>query len=225
MGQRADRIEADIAPQLEPDFVADTVEHRRLHSSLDEQSGQPLDVGTPLARGLAEGKAIAIDMADHAGHLDLGRGIDDASDGALRRKLAPLPSAGIDAFKDRTFVTAAVPVEIPVGNAIDGGDDARSRPEQRLHRFDHAGNGMRLQANNDKILRPKLGGIVGAARPHHALFIADQQFKSAFAHRGQMRSPRHQADVGACARQLHPEIATDRAGSVDADFHDMFPDR
>jgi hypothetical protein len=37
-----------------------------------------------------------------------------------------------------------------------------------------AGDGMGLQANDDEILRPKLGGIVGAARPHHALFIADQ---------------------------------------------------
>ena len=82
---------------------------------------------------------------------------------------------------------------------------------------------MRLEANDHEILGTQLGGIVGAARPHHALFIADKQLESAFAHRGQMRSARHQADVGACARQLHPEIATDRAGTVDADFHDVFP--
>jgi len=34
-GQRADRIEADVAQSL-PDFIADAVEDRRLHSSLDE---------------------------------------------------------------------------------------------------------------------------------------------------------------------------------------------
>src|SRR5258707_13733491 len=101
-------------------------------------------------------------MPDHPGRLDLGCGIDDASDGALGRKLAPLPSAGIDAFKDRTFVTAAEPVEIPVGNAIDGGGDARSRPEQPLQRLEHAGNGMALQANNDKIPQPNLSGTVRA---------------------------------------------------------------
>jgi hypothetical protein len=33
---------------------------------------------------------------------------------------------------------------------------------------------MRLQANDDKILRPQLGWVVGATGAHHALFIADQ---------------------------------------------------
>jgi hypothetical protein len=95
------------------------------------------------------------------------------------------------------------------------------RPEQRLHRFDHAGDGMRLQTNDHKILRAKLGGIVGAARLHHVLLIADQQFQPALAHRRQMRAARHQADVGACARELNPEISADRAGAVDADFHEI----
>jgi hypothetical protein len=34
-----------------------------------------------------------------------------------------------------------------------------------------------------------------------------------------MRAPRHQADVGARARELDTEITTDRAGAVNADFH------
>ena len=181
--------------------------------------GQPLDVRTALARGLAERKAVAIDMADHAGRLDLGGGIDDASDRALRRQFAPLPSAGIDAFQDRTFVRAAVLVEVPVGNAIDRGDDARVRPEQRLHRFDHAGDGMRLQADDDEILRPEFGWIVGAARMHHVLLVADQKLEAVGAHGGEMRAARHQADIGAGPRELHSEITTDCAGAVNTDFH------
>src|ERR1700694_6323357 len=84
---------------------------------------------------------------------------------------------------------------------------------------------MRLQANNHEIRRPELGGIVGAARPNHAFFIADQQFEAALAHRGETRSTRDEADVGACAHQLHPEISADRAGAVDTDFHDIFRSR
>src|SRR5258708_27784822 len=136
MGQRGDRVEEDIATQLEPALVADALEHRRLHAGRGEQRAKPLDVRTGLARRLADREAIAVDMADHAGRLDLGRGIDDASDGALRRKFAPLPSAGIDALQRRTLVTAAVPVEIPIGNAVDRRDDAGSRPKQWLQLID-----------------------------------------------------------------------------------------
>src|SRR5258708_11187582 len=158
-------------------------------------------------------------MTDHAGRLDLGRGIDDAPDRALWRQLAPLPSAGFDALKRRAFMTAAVLVEIPIGDAIDRGDDARERSEQGLHRLDRTGDGMRFQADDDKILRPKLGRIVGAAWLNQLFLVADQQFQSVLAHRGEMGAPCDQADVGACAQKLYTEISADRAGAVDADFH------
>ena len=110
-------------------------------------------------------------------------------------------------------------VEVPVGDSVDRGDDAGVRPEQRLHLLDHAGDGMRLQADDDEILRAELGRIVGAARMHHVLLVADQELESVGAHRGEMRAARHQADVDACARELHAEISADRAGAVDTDFH------
>ena len=78
---------------------------------------------------------------------------------------------------------------------------------------------MRLQADDDEILRAEFGGIVGAARMHHALLVADQELQPVGAHGGEMRAARHQADIGARARELHAEIAADRAGAVDTDFH------
>src|SRR5882757_7951594 len=54
---------------------------------------------------------------------------------------------------------------------------------------------------------------------HDALFIANQQFEAVCAHRGEMRSACDQADIGSCERQLHAEIAADRSGAVDTDFH------
>ncbi len=83
---------------------------------------------------------------------------------------------------------------------------------------------MRLQADDDEILRAEFTGIIGAARPHHMGLIADQQCEPVVAHRRQMRAARHQADVGARARQLHTDISADRAGAVDADFHGNLPD-
>src|ERR1700722_10240827 len=219
MGQRTDRIEADIAPELEPDFVVDALEHRRLHSGLGEQHGQPLHVRADLARWFADRKAVAVDMADHAWGYDLGRGVDDASDGALWTQFAPLPAAGIDAFQRRALVAAAMLVEIPIGNSIDRGDDAGVRPEQWLHRLDHAGDGMGLQADDNEILMSEFGGVIGAARMHHTFFITNQQFEPVGAHGGEMCPPCHEADVGACARELYSEISADRTGAVDTDFH------
>src|ERR1700722_3700363 len=158
-------------------------------------------------------------MADHARGFDLGRGIDDAPDSALRTQFAPWPAAGIDAFQHRALVAAAMLVEIPIGNSIDRGDDARMRPEQWLHRLDHAGDGMGLQADDNEILMPEFGGVVGAAWMHHAFFITDQQFQSVSLHGGEVCPPCHQADVGACARELYSEISADRTGAVDTDFH------
>src|SRR5258705_8795056 len=125
MRQRAYRIEADIAPELEPDFVADPVKDGRLQPRLDEQCGEPFDIRGFFSGGFAEGKAVAIDMADDAGRLDLGCGIDDASDCALRTQFAPLPSARIDALKCRSLTLVAVLVEVPIGNPVDRGDNPR----------------------------------------------------------------------------------------------------
>ena len=43
VGERADRIEAHVAPQLEPDFRADVVEHRRFQPRADERLRHALD--------------------------------------------------------------------------------------------------------------------------------------------------------------------------------------
>src|SRR5258707_9681136 len=174
MRQRADRIETDIAPQLEPDFVADPIEDGSLKSGLDEQCGEPFDIRAFFSGGFAERKAVAIDMADHAGRLDLRRRINDATDCALRTQFAPLPPAWIDALKRRSLALVAMLVEVPVGNSVYSGDNPRVQAQQGLDCFDDTGDRVRLQANDDKILRPQFGGVIGATGLHYALFIANQ---------------------------------------------------
>jgi hypothetical protein len=70
-----------------------------------------------------------------------------------------------------------------------------------------------------KILRTKLGGIVGAARPHHVRLIADAQHETIGAHGRKMSAARDEADVNRRACQLHAEVAANRASAVDADLH------
>src|SRR5258708_19034534 len=105
-------------------------------------------------------------MADDAGRFDLSRGINDAPDCALRTQFAPLPSARIDALQRRSLALVAVLIEVPVGNPVNRGDNSRMRTQQRLDGFDDTGDRMRLQANDDKILRPQLSGVVSTTGVH-----------------------------------------------------------
>jgi hypothetical protein len=49
VGQRADRVEADVAPQFQPDFVADAIAHGRLQTGGGELIGKQPDVGGDIA--------------------------------------------------------------------------------------------------------------------------------------------------------------------------------
>ena len=198
------------------------MQHRRLQSGFFEQRRQRGYILGNFTRRLTQREAIAVDMADHARRFDLGRRIDDATNGALRAEFLPLAAAGIDALQRGTFARIAVLVEVPVGNAVHGSNNARLRPEQRLHRIDHTGDRMRFQTDDDDILHAEIGGIIGTARICDPLFAIDQKFETVGFHRRQMRAARHQADVSASQRELHAEIAANRARTVDADLH-RFP--
>src|SRR3569832_1757943 len=219
MRQRADRIEAHITPEYQPDFVADAIEYRRLHAGRAEQGGQAGDVLRRFARRLADRKTITLDVLDHAGRHDLGRGIDNATDRPLGTEFTPLPPAGIDALQRRSLVSTTVLVEVPIGNAVDRRDDAGVRPDQGLHRIDRTGDGMCLQTDDDEVLRAKFGRGIGAARTNHALLIGDLKLQPIGAHRRQVRAAGDQTDVGAGTHELDPEIAAERTGAVNANLH------
>jgi hypothetical protein len=120
-GQRTDRIEADVAPQLEPDIPADRVADWRIAPGRNQSIAQRHDAVRSGALGFADDEALEQAMFDHAGRHDLAGGIDDAADGALRPNRLPLRRAGIDAFQMMTVERATLLVEIPPGNAVHRG--------------------------------------------------------------------------------------------------------
>ncbi|MCY1201915.1 hypothetical protein D9M72_133880 [compost metagenome] len=223
MGQRADRVEAKVAPQLQPDLVADVVAHRRLQVGRHHHFAEPGHAGRTAAVRLAQREFLAIHMLDHAGRHDFGSRIDHAADRALRPQAAPLPAARVDAFQRRARQLAAVLVEVPVRNAIDAGHDRGFRAQQRLDQVDHARHRMRLQRNEDIVLRPQLARIAGAAHPRRALLAVDQQPHPVFLHRRQVRTARDEADIGSRTRKLRPDIAANGARAVDTHFHLLSP--
>ena len=114
MRERADRIEADIAPELQPDLVTDAIEHRRLHAGIAEQVRKPRDIFADFAGGFADRKTVAIDMLDDAGSHNFGGGVDDGADCALGpslRQTRPFLRESTPVIKNeiRPFTRAALP--------------------------------------------------------------------------------------------------------------------
>ena len=101
-GQRGDRVEGEVAPELDPDLVADVGADRRLEAGGDQRLARARSrAPTRLAGRLAEREAVAVDVADDARRVDLGRRIDDAADRALGPDRVPDAAAGIDASMRR----------------------------------------------------------------------------------------------------------------------------
>ncbi len=96
-GQRADRVERHVAPQLDPQLVADARPHRRFQAGGDHQGGQRVGAGRARAVRLAQAEAVAIAVVDHAGRVDGGGRIDDGAQALRGRQRLAQRAGGIDA--------------------------------------------------------------------------------------------------------------------------------
>ena len=95
VGERGQRVKAEVAPQLDPDVVADVVIQAWLQPARGERVGE---LGQALARltiRFAETELIAVDVLDDARLRDLGRRIDGGADDALGTDRIPLAVVGI----------------------------------------------------------------------------------------------------------------------------------
>src|SRR4029079_949324 len=90
-GQRADRIEAEIAPQLEPDLAADVPQNGRLETPRLKQSGDVFATGREAAVRLAQCELVAVNVPHHAGFDDLGGRVDDAAETPFGDERQPFP--------------------------------------------------------------------------------------------------------------------------------------
>ena len=221
-GKRAHRIEGEVAPELDPDVRADVAPHRRLESGGDEGPAQCLHALATRPVRLAEGQALLAEMGgnlDHAGLDDLARREDDATDGARRPDQVPLDVAGVDRGDAPTLVGAFQLVEVPPGDAVGGRDHGRLRSEQRLQAFADSGHRVRLERDNDGILRAELRRIVGRPNLRPALLTAGAHAHAIGLHRREMRPARDQRDLRAAQRKLESKIGADGPGADDADLH------
>ena len=92
-------------------------------------------------------------MPDHAGLGNFAGRVDHAADGALGPDASHCVPPG-STLSMRRFSKALQSIEIPPGHAVDRGDHRRVGPQQWLHLVDDARYRMRLQRDDDVVLRP-----------------------------------------------------------------------
>src|SRR3989442_14126070 len=118
MRQRTDRIEGQIAPQFEPDFGADILQHRRLESRVGETFGDARDTCADRPIQFTHREAVALDMLHDARRYQLGSRIYHATDDALRRNFVADETARIDAADATPLKRCPVLMEVPIGYAV-----------------------------------------------------------------------------------------------------------
>ena len=93
-------------------------------------------------------------------------------------------------------------MEIPPGDAVGGCDHGRLRPEQWLQAFTDAGHRVRLERDNDGILRAEFRRIVSRANLRPALLAAGAHADAIGLHRREMGPARDQRDLRPAKRKL-----------------------
>ena len=222
-GEGRDRVEGEIAPELDPYLIANPRPHRRLEPRRDEAFGQ---FGHPVrarAIRLAQGKAVTLEQFDNPRFGHFGSGVDHAANGALRAPDLPLHVIRVDAAHPHIAVSAIKAVEIPPGHAIDRHHHGGVRADQRRHGRHGRGHGMRLEAHHDIILHAQFSGIGRDPGVGDALLAMFAQNQPALLHGHKMRPARHKRDIGAGRRQFRAQKPANGPRAKDRNFHALFP--
>src|SRR5262249_48641884 len=130
-GQDADRVEGDVAHQLEPDVGAYVLLDWALQPSSDHRLAECGAAFRDRSMRFSDRETRTFDVPDHPWRLDLGRAIDNAADRMLRRYYGRYRAARIHRLDPAPLVWARHPVEVPPGDAVLRRHDAGVRSEER----------------------------------------------------------------------------------------------
>jgi hypothetical protein len=160
MRQRADRIEARIAPEFRPYFGAHVANDRRLESGLSESSRDATNSFAFRSVDLGERETVALDVTDNAGEHDLRRRISDAGDHAVDRQIIRDNPAWIDTFQAGALMGTSMLEEIPPGNSILRSEHCGLRTHDRRKVPHYRGDLMCLHAEDNQVLLADAGDTI-----------------------------------------------------------------
>ena len=219
MGQRADRVEAEIAPKLCPDFAAHVADDRRLEARLRESLRHAKNPFAFRTVKLGEREAIAFDVTNDARPLNFRRRIDDARDDSLDRQIVGDDAAGIDALQANALMGSAMAEKIPPGNAVLRRQHHRLRAHDGGQLAHDGGDLMGLHAEDDQVLLAGVGDAVRSLDARDDLAAVLDQNETILNDARKMSAPRDHADVLAGMGELRRQQTAYRASADHAYSH------
>src|ERR1022692_1540849 len=221
MGERTDRIEAHIAPQLEPDFRADVGEHRCLQPRSDECLRYVIGALGLDAVQLAQRKPVAFERLYDSGRNDFAGGIDDATDDPTRLDVLLDHAVGIGGLEPVARVRALEVLKVPPRQAVLDRHDDGVRGEQRAHLRCHRLYHVSFQRQEDEVLRSRLGAARHGAQILGELFgsVGADELETVAPDRVQMRALIDHRDRLTRECETNGEYSTDRTRADDCNFH------
>lgn len=221
MRQRANRVETQISPHFEPDFVTDFAHQRRLEPGTGQRRRQQLCSGRLDAVKFAQTEAIALNELNHARFDQLGSGIHHAADYPGWVQMLGDDPAGVGRLDRAPLMLTAVPIEIPPGYSVLHGHHGSVLMHQEMQIGSHRRNLVRFQREQDHVVGASVGKLfvgAGASADQFAPVIQDE-LHSVRTNGLQIGSAGDEADFLAAGVQTDPKVAADRAGTYYRYFH------
>src|SRR6476659_5506584 len=218
-GECAERVERDVAHELDPDVIAEVGLDGGLQTSGNHGVTQRFTAGRDLPRGLADGKPGALQMPYHSRCLDRRRWIHHAADGPLRRQHGTGGTAGIHGLDLTPLVWPGQLVEIPPWDPVLRGQHRGVLAEQWLHERTAGRIAMRLEAEEDIVDGPDVRGVVGGVGVGHEIASRTENLHTVLSHRTQVLVARDQVDFGTSSVQRGTPVGADRSGTDDCNSH------
>ena len=220
-GERADRVDRHVAPELEPDVFLNLAGHRRFKAGFFKQRCQLQQAVGFLARWFANDQFVAEVMSHQPGLVHRTTGMHHAADHVRRGYRRRQRSVRVHRDQPRPRKRTTEALQKPPRHAIHRGEHDGVWPDQRCDLLRDVRQRRRFHAQYHQVLDPD---VCGRSTRYHRLrrdAFTVAQPQSVLVQRVERGPARHHADAAARTRQAVTDPAADRACAINTNFHEL----
>jgi len=219
-GDRRNRIDRHVAPELVPDVVADIRRYRYVEAGIAQQGAKPAGPFCHLSGRFSQNQPLPHLVLHKTRFAGERARMHDATNHMRERDVLRNAAAGVDTLQ-RLFAQARQALREPPRHAVHGRQDDRLRAQQRRDALRHRAQRRPLDRDDDDVLHAQYFRPVGSVCCRLQKLAALLQPPAVRAQRLQGGAARQRTDLAlsfdgkTCADE-----AADGAGPEYAYFHD-----